>query len=241
MLDATQNYDRSLIKSRLFDWHASGAYAQEKIHYVAPRAAHLDTEMTTILGWSENSADMDLLLKTSIAHLWLVTIYPFDNGNGRIVRANADLMLARSEVSAQRFYSMSAQIQVERNAYYEILDTTQKGGRDITPWLDWFLGCLDRAFNHAEDTLSKVFEKARFWKRYADASFNDRQKDMLLRLLDGFIGKLTTARRAKIEKCSPDTALQYITDLIELRILVKKPGGGRNTSYALVSDKSEAQ
>ena len=265
MLDATQGYDRALTKDRLFDWHASlfptgrsgmsrisvgawrddsqgrmqvvsGAIGREKIHYEAPKADVLDNEMAAFLDWFENSPEIDLVLKAGIAHLWFVTIHPFDDGNGRIARAIADLMLARSERSSQRFYSMSAQIRVERNAYYDILESTQKSGLDITPWLEWFLGCLDRAFDHAEETLSKVLAKARFWERHADVPFNDRQKDMLLRLLDGFVGKLTSGKWAKIEKCSPDTALRDITDLLERGILIKEPGGGRSTSYALTPD-----
>lgn len=265
MLDATQRFERPLTRERLVDWHASlfptgrssmsritvgawredtrgrmqvvsGAIGHEKTHYQAPEAERLEKDMDVFLDWFENGPEIDLVLKAGIAHLWFVTIHPFDDGNGRIARAIADLSLARSEASAQRFYSMSAQIRVERNAYYDTLEATQKGGLDITPWLDWFLGCLDRAFDHAEKTLSNVLAKARFWERHADETFNDRQKDMLLSLLDGFAGKLTSSKWAKIEKCSSDTALRDITDLLERGILVKEPGGGRSTSYALASD-----
>lgn len=262
MLDATQGYARPLDKERLFAWHASlfptgrsgmtrisvgawrddthgrmqvvsGAIGREKIHYQAPKAERLEKEMAMFLDWFERGPSLDPVIKAGVAHLWFVTIHPFDDGNGRIARAIADLMLARSEHSAQRFYSMSAQIRVERSAYYDILEATQKDGLDITPWLNWFLGCLDRAFDHAEETLSKVLAKARFWERHAGQSFNDRQKNMLARLLDGFVGKLTSGKWAKIEKCSSDTALRDINDLLERGLLVKENAGGRSTGYAL--------
>lgn len=262
MLDATQRFDRPLTRERLFDWHASlfptgrsgmsrlrvgawrddaqgrmqvvsGAYGREKVHYEAPKAEGLDREMAAFLDWFDSGPEMDLVLKAAVAHLWFVTLHPFDDGNGRIARAIADLMLARSEGSAQRFYSLSAQIRIERKAYYDILESTQKGGLDITPWLGWFLGCLDRAFDHAEETLARVLAKARFWDRHAGERFNHRQRAMLLRLLDGFSGKLTSGKWAKIEKCSPDTALRDIADLVARGILIKEPGGGRSTSYAL--------
>ncbi len=267
MLDATQGFDRPLTKDRLFDWHASlfptgrsgmsritvgawrddklgrmqvvsGVYGREKIHFEAPKAEHLDAEMKAFLDWFENGPRLDFVLKAAVAHLWFVTIHPFDDGNGRIARAISDLVLARSEGSAQRFYSMSAQIRIERNAYYDILESTQKDGLDITSWLEWFLGCLDRAFDHAEGTLSKVLARARFWEKHAGESFNDRQRDMIIRLLDGFFGKLTSGKWAKIEKCSPDTALRDITNLLERGILVKEPGGGRSTSYALSDERA---
>lgn len=260
MLDATQGYTRSLTKARLFDWHAalfptsrsgmskikvgawrddalgpmqvvSGVMGHEKVHYEAPKAERLEVEMKAFLAWLEKGPKLDLVLKAGIAHLWFVTIHPFDDGNGRIARAIADLMLSRSEDSAQRFYSMSAQIRIERKAYYDILEATQKSGLDITPWLEWFLDCLDRAFGHAEETLAKVLDKARFWERHRDAGLNERQRNMLNRLLDGFVGKLTSGKWANIEKCSPDTALRDINGLLALGILVKEPGGGRSTSY----------
>lgn len=263
MLDATQNYLKPLDKERLFDWHAalfptgrsgmsriavgawrddrhgpmqvvSGPMGRERVHYEAPEAARLDAEMSAFLDWFEGNANLDLVIKSAIAHLWFVTIHPFEDGNGRIARAIADLMLARSEGSAQRFYSMSAQIRIERKEYYDILESTQKGGLDITPWLAWFLGCLDRAFDHAEETLSGVLRKARFWDYHAGEAFNERQRDMLMRLLNGFFGKLTSSKWATIEKCSPDTALRDINDLLERGILEKEPGGGRSTSYVLI-------
>ena len=168
-----------------------------------------------------------------VAHLWFVTIHPFDDGNGRIARAIADLTLARSEKSAQRFYSMSAQIREERKAYYDILEATQKGDLDITPWLEWFLGCLERAFNGAEKILATVMIKAHFWEMHRDQSFNKRQRLVINRLLNGFEGKLTSSKWAKLAKCSQDTALRDIEDLVARVILVKDPARGRSTSYSL--------
>lgn len=263
MLDATQNFARPLTKERLFDWHGalfptgrsgmtrivvgawrddrdkpmqvvSGPMGRERVHYEAPKAERLEAEMAAFLDWFEGDARLDPVLRAAIAHLWFVTIHPFEDGNGRIARAIADQMLARSEGSAQRFYSMSAQIRAERGDYYRILEATQTGNLDITAWLLWFLGCLDRAFDRAEETLATVLCKARFWDRHAGEAFNDRQRDMLLRLLDGFYGKLTTSKWAKIEKCSPDTALRDINDLVERGILEREPGGGRSTGYHLV-------
>jgi Fic family protein len=175
------------------------------------------------------------VLKAGVAHLWFVTIHPFDDGNGRIARAIADLMLARSETSAQRFYSMSAQIQQERKDYYDILERTQKGDLDITPWLDWFLGCLGRAFESAETLLASVLCKANFWTLHAGTAFNDRQRAMLNKLLDGFEGKLTSSKCAKLAKCSQDTAGRDIDDLVKRGILIKNAAGGRSTSYALAA------
>lgn len=263
MLDATQKYSEPLTEERLFSWHAalfptgrsgmhkiavgawrddssgpmqvvSGAIGKEHVHYEAPPAAKLPGEMKAFLDWFETKDDTDPVLRAAIAHLWFVTIHPFDDGNGRIARAIADMALARSDHSPQRFYSMSAQIRQERNAYYDMLEATQKGDLDITPWLEWFFACLNRAFDGAEKTLADVFRKAEFWKKHAGAVFNDRQRDMLNRLLDGFEGKLTSSKYAAIEKVSPDTALRDMTDLVERGILTKDEGGGRSTSYSLV-------
>jgi Fic family protein len=176
------------------------------------------------------------VVKAGLAHLWFVTIHPFDDGNGRIARAIADMALARSEDSAWRFYSMSTQIWLERKAYYDILEVTQKDELDITPWLRWFLGCLDRAFTRSEETLAAVLKKARFWDRHATANFNVRQREMINRLLNGFVGKLTSSKWAKIMKCSQDTALRDIDDLVKRGILVKDAAGGRSTSYSLVDE-----
>jgi Fic family protein len=262
MLDATQNFKSELTEERLFGWHASlfptgrsgmskiivgawrddrsgpmrvvsGPLGQEKVHYEAPAAGRLDAEMKSFLEWFNAEDNTDPIIKAALAHLWFVTIHPFADGNGRIARAIADLSLARSEDSSQRFYSMSAQIRLERKAYYDMLEATQKGELDITPWLEWFLGCLDRAFDGAEQTLAAVFHKANFWKKHAAAKINERQRDVLNRLLDGFEGKLTSSKWALIEKCSPDTALRDIQDLVDQGILAKDEGGGRSTSYSL--------
>ncbi len=265
MLDATRGFDKPLTADRLFDWHAalfptgrsgmsriivgawrddrsgpmqvvSGPIGRENVHYQAPDAGRLNAEMAAFLEWFDRKAKIDPVLKAAIAHLWFVTIHPFADGNGRIARAIADMALARSEGSAQRFYSMSAQIRHERNAYYDRLEATQKGDLDITPWLDWFLSCLGRAFEGAEAILANVLFKARFWEKHIQAPFNPRQRDMLNRLLDGFEGKLTSSKWAKIEQCSPDTALRDITELIDQGVLQKDPGGGRSTSYSLVEN-----
>ena len=263
MLDATQKYDQPLTTARLFGWHAamfptghsglsritvgawrndkggpmqvvSGPVGRERVHYEAPPAARLKKEMKAFLDWFDGKPDIDPVLKAGVAHLWFVTIHPFDDGNGRIARAIADMALARSEQTAQRFYSMSAQIRQERKAYYDLLEATQKGKLDITPWLQWFVECLGRAFERAEDVLANVFQKARFWEKHAGTSFNQRQRDMLDRLLSGFEGKLTSSKWAQLEKCSQDTAARDIDDLIGRGILAKDPGGGRSTSYSLV-------
>ena len=265
MLDATQKYQEPLTAERLFGWHASlfptgrsgmariivGAWRDDKsgpmqvvsrahserpkVHYEAPAATRLDADMQSFLDWFNGAPSVDPVLKAALAHLWFVTIHPFDDGNGRIARAIADMSLARSEDSPQRFYSMSAQIRQERNAYYDMLEKTQQGDDlDITPWMEWFLACLDRAFDGAETILAAVFRKAEFWKQHAAAPFNERQRDILNRLLDGFEGKLTSSKYAIIEKTSPDTALRDITDLVARGILIKDEGGGRSTSYSLV-------
>ncbi|MGH6947028.1 MAG: Fic family protein [Kiloniellales bacterium] len=262
MLDATQNYQQSLTDERLFGWHSalfptgrsgmhritvgawrndksgpmqviSGPVARERVHYEAPKAGRIADDMNAFLAWFNGQEGIDPVLKAGVAHLWFVTVHPFDDGNGRIARAIADMQLARSERSTQRFYSMSAQLRQERKAYYENLESTQKGDLDITEWLAWFLACLSRTFDGAESILAGVLRKARFWAKHAGDTFNDRQRAMLNRLLDGFEGKLTSSKWATIEKCSPDTALRDITDLLERAILVKDEGGGRSTSYSL--------
>ena len=268
MLNATQRFDQPLSAARLFGWHGalfptgrsgldkikvaqwrdeqsgpmrvvSGTYGREKVHYEAPAADRLDNEMRNFLTWFNLEDKLDPVVKAALAHLWFVTIHPFDDGNGRIARAIADMSLARSEASPQRFYSMSAQIQLERQAYYEMLEATQKGDLDITRWLEWFLGCLDRAFDGAEAILSSVFRKAEFWRVNAATSLNDRQRDILNRLLDGFEGKLTSSKWAKIEKCSADTALRDINELVAHGILARDEGGGRSTSYSLAEIKAD--
>jgi Fic family protein len=264
ILDATNNYESPLTDERLFGWHAalfptgrsglaritvgawrtdrsgpmqvvSGNYRHERIHFQAPAAKRLAKEMKAFLDWYNADAPNDLVLKAGIAHLWFVSIHPFDDGNGRIARAIADQTLARSEQTAQRFYSMSSQIRKERKAYYDILEEKQKADLEITPWLNWFLGCLDRAFDSAEAILENVLRKARFWEKYVQESLNDRQRAMINRLLDGFEGKLTSSKWAKITKCSQDTALRDIGELVQQGILNKDPAGGRSTSYSLAA------
>jgi Fic family protein len=262
MLDATRRYNEPLTADRLFAWHASlfptgwsamskievghwrddaagpmqvisGPMGKEHIHFQAPGAAHLEEEMQAFLDWFNRTTQIDPVLKAGLAHLWFITIHPFDDGNGRIARAIADMALARSESSPQRFYSMSAQIRQERSAYYDILETTQKGTLDVTPWLDWFLGCLGRAIDGAQTTLSGVLNKARFWEAVSRTAINERQRLVLNRILDGFEGKLTSSKYAKLAKCSQDTAQRDILNLIEHGILVRNAEGGRSTSYAL--------
>src|ERR1700751_509764 len=190
--------------------------------------------MKTFVDWFNGTQDIDPVIKAAVAHLWFVTIHPFEDGNGRIARAIADMALARSESSAQRFYSMSAQIRHERDSYYDILEATQKGDLDITAWLEWFLNCLDRAFDRADTILAAILAKARFWKMHVNQALNDRQRVMIERLLDGFEGKLNTSKSAKITKSSQDTALRDIDDLVAKGILAKDAAGGRSTSYSLV-------
>jgi Fic family protein len=263
MIDATQNYDKPLTKQRLFGWHASlfptgysgmrkikvggwrddckgsmqvvsGPVGNQRVHFEAPAADRIEREITAFLDWFNNNDGTDLVLRAGIAHLWFVTIHPFEDGNGRIARALADMMLARSEQSSQRFYSMSAQIRDERNAYYGGLEEAQKGTLDITAQLKWFLDCLNSAFDGVESTLETVFRKARFWESYAGAPFNDRQRLILNKLLDGLEGKLTSSKWAKLAKCSQDTALRDILHLVERGILTKDIAGGRSTSYSLI-------
>lgn len=263
MLDATQQYTTRLTNKRLFGWHASlfptghsgmhkivvgtwrnnskddpmqvvsGGMGREKVHFQAPDSGILNTEMKRFLDWFNAKEKIDPVLKAAITHLWFVTIHPFDDGNGRIARALTDMQLARADRSGQRFYSMSAQIRIERNGYYNILEKTQKDTLDITAWLEWFLTCLDRAITATDNTLAAVIKKARFWEDPVAQSVNERQKLMLNKLLDGFHGKLTSSKWATIAKCSQDTAIRDIQDLIERGLLVKESAGGRSTSYVL--------
>lgn len=262
MLDATGHYADPLTEERLFAWNAalfptgrsgmakitvgawreeksdpmqmvSGPIGRERVHYQAPEARRVPGEMGAFLEWINGPPSIDPVLAAGVAHLWFVTIHPFEDGNGRIARAIADVVLARSENSSQRFYSMSAQIRAERNAYYGMLEKTQKDGLDITPWLEWFLGCLDRAIADAEQILAGIFHKARFWDAHVQKPFNERQRAIINRLFDGFEGKLTSSKWAKLANCSQDTALRDIDDLVKRGVLVKEPGGGRSTSYAL--------
>lgn len=264
MLDATQNFGKPLTQERLCDWHAamfptgrsgmtpitvgawrrdengpmqvvSGPYGREKVHYQAPAAEKLTEEMAAFLAWFESPAEHDTVIKAALAHLWYVSIHPFDDGNGRIARAIADMALARSEDSPQRFYSMSAEIRQRRKSYYDILEKTQKSDLDVTDWLLWFIACLDGAISRSESELQHVLAKARFWEEHRETPLNDRQRLMLGKLLDGFEGKLTSSKWATIAKCSQDTALRDIEALIALGIMEREPAGGRSTSYSLVA------
>lgn len=214
----------------------SGPVGREKVHYKAPEAVAVPAEMRAFLQWFNGQEPADLVLKAGIAHLWFVTIHPFEDGNGRIARAIADLILARSEHSPQRFYSMSAQIRQERSDYYDILERTQKGDLDITPWLDWFLGCLGRTFEGADSILEAVLKKARFWQAHTGTGFNERQRLMINCLHNGFEGKLTSSKWGKLAKCSQDSAGRDIDDLIRKGILQKDAAGGRSTSCSLVEE-----
>ncbi|MEI7450330.1 MAG: Fic family protein [Desulfomonile sp.] len=262
ILDATENYDTPLTEERLFAWQSalfptgrsgmvkiivggwrndqsgpmqviSGPLGRERTHYQAPPARRIKREMKAFLKWYNGENAIDMVLKAGVAHLWFVTIHPFDDGNGRIARAIADQALTCSEQGAQRFYSVSAQIRKERSAYYDILEATQKADLDITSWLEWFLGCLDAAFDGAETTLGAVLKKARFWEKHQGAHFNDRQRIILNRLIDDYEGKLTSSKWAKLAKCSQDTAFRDIADLVRSDILTKDAAGGRSTSYSL--------
>ncbi|MFG1394823.1 Fic family protein [Xanthobacter agilis] len=269
MLDATQNYRVPLTEERLFGWHAalfptgrsgmakitvgawrtgqsgpmqvvSGPIGREHVHFEAPGAERLPAEMQAFLAWFNAPSSTDPVLFAAVAHLWFVTIHPFADGNGRIARAIADMVLARSEGSPQRFYSMSAQIRIERKSYYETLEQTQKGDLDITAWLAWFLKCLDRAFHRAEAVLATVLRKARFWEAHAGSALNPRQRLVVNRLLNGFEGKLTSSKYATLAKCSQDTAARDIEDLCGKGILARDPAGGRSTSYSLIASAAEA-
>ncbi len=212
----------------------SGAMGKEKVHFQAPDSQNIPSEMQQFIDWYNNTDNhIDLVLKAAIAHLWFVTIHPFDDGNGRITRALTDMMLARSDKSTQRFYSMSAQIRIERKTYYQVLESTQKGDIDISNWLIWFLDCLTNALKSSETALSKVLNKAEFWKKHILTVFNERQLLLINKLLDGFDGKLTSSKWAKISKCSSDTALRDIQDLINKDVLQKEQASGRSTNYEL--------
>ena len=265
MLDATQRYNEPLTKERLIGWHAalfptgysgmykinigqfrddekgpmqvvSGRIGREKVHYQAPPANKIENEMKVFLNCVNDTNDIDPIIKAGLGHLWFVTLHPFDDGNGRIARALADMLLARAEQSNQRFYSMSAQIRRERNTYYTILEKTQKGSLDITEWLLWFLDCLHRAIQQSDETLGNILKKALFWQKNADLTLNERQKKIINRLFDGFEGKLTSSKWAKLGKCSQDSANRDILDLLEKNVLFKQ-GAGRSTHYILNTDE----
>ena len=262
MLDATRNFDSPLTKDRLFAWHASlfptgrngmsritvgawrtkesgpmqvvsGRIGGERVHFEAPPAEKLDAEMTAFLKWFNSPPSVDAVLKAGIAHFWFVTIHPFEDGNGRTARTIADMALARADATADRFYSMSSQLEAERKDYYLNLESAQRGDIDITGWLVWFLGCLDRAIEGADNTLAAVLHKAKMWQRINLRPVNDRQRNVINRMLNGFEGFLSTSKYAKLAKCSEDTALRDMRELVDRGILVRNPGGGRSTSYRL--------
>jgi len=263
VLDATANAQAPVTRERLLGWHAalfptgysglsrikvggwrddalgpmqvvSGPIGRERVHFEAPPAECLDAEVARFLAWLNGPPQEPALIRAGLGHLWLVILHPFDDGNGRVARAMGDLLLARADGSAQRFYSLSAQIQRERKDYYILLEQTQRGGLDVTVWLDWLLGALGRALDEAQGTLDAVLVKARFWQRWAEQPMNARQVKLLNRLLDGFDGKLTSGKWAKIAKCSSDTALRDINDLLACGALRRSGAGGRSTSYEVV-------
>lgn len=267
MLDATQNFAAPLTQERLFDWHGSlfptsrsgmrritvgawrtkeagpmqvvsGPYGHEKVHFQAPDADRLNAEMTRFMEWYNAPGSIDLVLKAGIAHFWFVTIHPFEDGNGRMARAIADMTLARADNTKYRFYSMSSQIEAERKEYYRQLETAQRSDMDITRWLVWFLACLDRAMDGAEQTLSTVLYKAKLWQRINQGPVNERQRLVINRMLDGFKGFLSTSKYAQLAKCSTDTALRDIRELLERGLLAQNPSGGRSTSYRLADLKN---
>jgi Fic family protein len=267
VLDATANSQLPVSRERLFGWHAalfptgysglskikvgdwrddnngpmqviSGPIGRQRVHFEAPPADRLKAEMNQFLDWLNSPSNDPPLIKAGLGHLWLVTLHPFDDGNGRIARAIGDLLLARADGSSQRFYSLSAQIQRERSAYYDALEKAQKNTLDVTAWLIWFLETLHRALDQAQPSVDTVLIKKRFWQNWATMPLNERQVKLLNRLLDGFEGKLTSSKWAAIAKCSPDTALRDITDLLERGVLRKSNAGGRSTSYEMDSGSS---
>ena len=211
----------------------SGPLGREKVHFEAPDAARLPAETSRFLEWFNAAPATDPIIKAAVAHFWSITIHPFEDGNGRIARAIADMALARADGTAQRFYSMSAQIEGERNDYYDVLERAQRGSLDITAWLTWFVECLERSLDSAQETLSAVLLKSRVWQRIGSDGVNERQRKVVNRLLDGFEGKLTSSKYAKLTTCSSDTALRDIRDLLERGILARNPGGGRSVSYRI--------
>jgi Fic family protein len=266
MLDVTQNFDEPLTIDRLSGWHSalfpsgrsgmykiivgkwrddstgpmqviSGAMGKEKVHYQAPPAIEIKKEMKSFLTWFNKESNEDLIIKSALAHLWFLTIHPFEDGNGRIARALSEMLLTRSDGLSQRFYSMSAQIKTERKGYYNILEKSQKGTLDVTGWLYWYIKCLENALYSSDEILFKVLYKHKFWTKFAAEILNSRQILLINKLLDDFTGQLTSSKWAKIAKCSPDTALRDIQDLLNKNILQKNPSGGRSTNYKLIDLK----
>ena len=270
MLDATQHHDQPLTADRLFGWHAalfptgrsglrriavgawrpaeagamqvvSGPLGRETVHFEAPAAGRLESEMATFIDWFHSPPPIDPVLEAGIAHFWFVTIHPFEDGNGRIARAIGDLVLSQADGTTERFYSLSSQIEAERREYYLQLEAAQRGSLDITEWLEWFIGCLGRAIASAEGTLAGVLRKARIWQRVNLGPVNERQRKVINRLLDDFEGFLTNIKYAKLAGCSSDTALRDIGNLLERGILVRNPGGGRSTSYRMAEPDGSSE
>jgi Fic family protein len=262
MVDATRRFDTPLTKKRLLGWHAalfppgtrgaagiavgrwrakgkgpmqvvSGALGKERVNFEAPSTERIPAAMSAFLKWINEDDGTDQVVRSAVAHLWFLTIHPFDDGNGRVARAISDMLLARSDCSRQRFFSMSAQIRSEQKDYYTMLEASQKGGLDVTPWISWYLGCLNRALDAASDGLSSVLERTKFWDRQASTDLNERQRKMINNLFGGFTGHLIRSKWAKITKCSQDTALRDIQELVDKRILKKSKAGGRSTVYHL--------
>lgn len=262
LIDATQNNHKPLTTKRIFRWYEgifpnglsgyekirtgqwrdgekgpmmvlSGAIGKEKVHFIAPEARHLNREIKRFLSWFSKDTSTDTVLRAAIAHLWFVTLHPFDEGNGRIARAISDMLLAQSDGCNRRFYSMSAQIRIDRKQYFAILEKTQKGSLDITAWMLWFLSCLKQSLSLTEKNLAGILKRHAFWIDFAYKNFNPRQVRMLNKVFDGFNGKLTSSKWAKMTRCSNDTGLRDIQDLLDKGALVREPGGGRSTSYRL--------
>jgi Fic family protein len=265
-MDATKNFAAPLTRERLFGWQAalfptgysglkrikvgawrdqssdpmqvvSGPHGRERVHFQAPPATRLEAEMEAFLAWFNEAQALDGIIQATIAHLWFVTIHPFEDGNGRVARALADMSLTRSENSAQRFYSLSAQIRRDQSLYYDSLENTQKGDLDTTDQLLWFTGCFSRALDRAEEACASVLVKADFWQRHAQAGLNERQRKVLNRYLDGFEGKLTARKWTAIAKCSMATAQRDIADLVERGILIRNPGGSKNSNYSIAEPR----
>lgn len=265
MLDATQQFSKPLTKERLFDWHAalfpmgrsgmrpiaagqwrsldvgpmqvvSGPIGRESVHFEAPSADRLDAEMSGFLSWFNQKNTLDSVFRAGIAHFWFVTIHPFEDGNGRIARAIGEMALSRADDTANRFYSLSSQIELERKEYYVQLERQQRSSPDLTPWLDWFLSCLERAIISSDRTLDHVMFKAKLWENISKCPLNERQRMIIGRMLDeSFQGYMNTSKYAKLAKCSNDTALRDMQSLKANGIFIQNPGGGRNTSYKLTN------
>jgi Fic family protein len=260
MIDASKEYDLPLTEDRIFGWHAalfpngrsgsgkiavgkyrtdevrivSGPIGKEKIHYIAPDPSVIPEEMASFLSWINDDDGIDGVLKAGIAHFRFIMIHPFDDGNGRLARAITEMLLARADDSGDRYYSLSSRMLKERKDYYAMLEKGQHSEGDITEWLSWYTGCLGRAVDDSAVSIEGALTRADFWDKHKDVSFNARQRRMVNMLMDDFKGKVTTAKWGKITKCSHDTALRDITDMIEKGVLAQNNAGGRSASYLLV-------